>query len=42
MNGTPTVHCFLNKERVENIAGVKMKSEWRSTFSKHLKSPVSL
>ena len=48
--GTPTVHCFLKKERVENITGVKMKSEWRSLFEKHTgvtsksasKTPVSV
>ena len=33
--GTPTVHLFKEKERVENISGVRMKSEWRKLFSKY-------
>lgn len=33
--GTPTVHLFKQKDRVENISGVKMKSEWRRLFTKY-------
>lgn len=33
--GTPTVHCFKQKDRVENISGVRMKSEWRKLFDKY-------
>jgi thioredoxin reductase (NADPH) len=33
--GTPTVHLFKQKDRVENISGVRMKSEWRALFSKY-------
>jgi hypothetical protein len=36
VSGTPTVHCFKDKDRVENISGVKMKSEWRNIFSKYI------
>lgn len=36
--GTPTVHCFKDKERVENVAGVKMKSEWRALFGKYIET----
>jgi hypothetical protein len=34
--GTPTLHCFKNKDRVENVSGVKMKSELRALFGKHI------
>lgn len=33
--GTPTVHLFKDKDRVENISGVRMKSEWRKLFAKY-------
>ena len=29
VNGTPTIQLFKDKERVENLPGVKMKSEYR-------------
>lgn len=38
--GTPTVHLFRDKERVENISGVKMKSEWRKLFAKYCREPA--
>jgi hypothetical protein len=41
VNGTPTVHCFKDKERVENISGVKMKSEWRKIFGKYAGEKVA-
>lgn len=34
--GTPTLQCFQRKERVESIAGVRMKSEWRRVFSQYI------
>lgn len=34
--GTPTLQCFKDKERVESVAGVKMKSDWRKIFSKYV------
>lgn len=29
VNGTPTIQLFKDKARVENLPGVKMKSEYR-------------
>eukprot|EP00892_Ulva_mutabilis_P005986 jgi/Ulvmu1/375/UM001_0382.1 len=34
--GTPTLQCFKQKERVESISGVRMKSEWRRVFGKYI------
>lgn len=34
--GTPTLQCFKQKERVESIAGVRMKSEWRRVFGQYI------
>jgi thioredoxin reductase (NADPH) len=36
VNGTPTVQMFMDKERVVNVAGVKMKKEWRALIDGHL------
>lgn len=30
VNGTPTIQLFKDKARVDNLPGVKMKSEYRS------------
>eukprot|EP00899_Mesostigma_viride_P023951 jgi/Mesvir1/4740/Mv05532-RA.1 len=38
VQGTPTVHLFKNKARLENISGVKMKSFYRELIETHLKS----
>jgi thioredoxin reductase (NADPH) len=40
VNGTPTVQMFLDKERVVNVAGVKMKKEWRALIDGHLANKV--
>ena len=37
VNGSPTVQMFMNKERVANLPGVKMKSEYRKLIEAHLK-----
>ena len=34
--GTPTLQCFKQKERVEVVAGVRMKSEWRRVFGQYI------
>lgn len=36
VNGSPTVQMFMNKERVANLPGVKMKSEYRKLIETHL------
>ena len=36
VSGTPTVQCFKQKDRLETISGVKMKSEWRKIFGKYI------
>jgi thioredoxin reductase (NADPH) len=40
--GTPTIHFFKQKERVENISGVKMKSEWRKLFAKYTEEQTAV
>ncbi len=32
VNGTPTIQLFKDKARVDNLPGVKMKSEYRCAF----------
>ena len=34
--GTPTVHFFLDKARVAELSGVKMKKEYRGVVDKYL------
>ncbi|PSC75479.1 thioredoxin-disulfide reductase [Micractinium conductrix] len=41
VNGTPTVQCFKNKERVANLPGVKMKSDYRKLFDQYVPAPVN-
>ena len=36
VNGSPTVQMFRNKERVANLPGVKMKSEYRKLIESHI------
>lgn len=36
VNGTPTIHFFKAKARVENLPGVKMKSEYRRLIETHI------
>ena len=36
VNGSPTVQMFMNKERVANLPGVKMKSEYRKLIDSHI------
>lgn len=35
VHGTPALQCFLRKERVEDVRGVKMKTFWRELFGRH-------
>ncbi|GLC33882.1 hypothetical protein PLESTB_000814200 [Pleodorina starrii] len=34
--GTPTVQMFMDKARVEQLSGVKMKKDYREIFNRHL------
>ena len=33
--------CFKNKERVANLPGVKMKSDYRKLFDQYVPAPVN-
>lgn len=42
VSGTPTVQLFLQKERLHNLPGVKMKREYRKLISQHLPQPAGV
>lgn len=38
VNGTPTMQLFRDKERVQNVAGVKQKSQYRQMIEAALET----